>query len=986
MAIQLGSAYGQVVLDASGVHKGTRQAQNALGGLETSVQRVFQYTIGNLAAQGISRLISGMGELYQETKVLGTGFESQMAIMSMAVDPAVASLDDLHGMALLVGEDTRLVGIDATQAADAMTGLFKSGLSVNEAFGDMQGYMAGTVELGGALRASIDLQAASALDLAQASDSVAVSMKTFGLSADEATEIADNFVQTADASVAEVEDLVEALENIGPTAAAFGWELQETNNALALLSTRGIQGAEAGTALKSMLTNMLRNTDEVQGAWDALNVELYDAQGNMRAFPDILGDLENALAGMTQEQRDYYVLTVAGSYGQKALNTLLAEGRTGWDAMAEATRNASTAAEVAAARTDTLAGAQEALEGSLETLKIRVSEEFIPLWREATETMTAMVDEHGPAVVAFFGDVADGIAATVDWLGRLDPVVVSTATQMTGLVAGFSALRSAMTTLAPVASGLSTALSDAVVGIQLMKQGAGAAEVATLGWSAALGPIVVGLAALTLSIAAVNKSIEFHNELQQETAEATDEWTQYLTDQAREVGSATELVDAYTAKQAELSGALDETAESGDWLTRVAVGLVREQKALQADTGVLHDQLLDTARGYEDYRLAVERVNREVEEASWSYGKYGQRVQDANYVAEHSIEILGRQAFAAERSGGAAEDAGWSWQRAQEGMAAGAEAARLSAQASADAERMAEAQKTAWQSFAGSVEQGVQGALAAYKAGNEEMYQEQQRALAQMLWNQTDVMQGLGQITEDEALTMKSAIAEDFGVMVDDTQVATTRLLTMFDDWSTGGETAASDIVGFLTNIGTETDTLVDNEIAATEEMLTDWEHRKNEMATRGAEMENTIFHMAETTRNESVSAAGEVGKIEDALESVTSKAWTIEIEVDDSRIPDEFRFNSPNFRFYYALQDLVSWAGNHPIPIGAQVDTAGLAAQAEILQALRAAPTQLSPTGGPAGNTYYDQRKVEVSSYPQNEVDVEILARRVAELMRSRR
>jgi hypothetical protein len=102
--------------------------------------------------------------------------------------------------------------------------------------------------------------------------------------------------------------------------------------------------------------------------------------------------------------------------------------------------------------------------------------------------------------------------------------------------------------------------------------------------------------------------------------------------------------------------------------------------------------------------------------------------------------------------------------------------------------------------------------------------------------------------------------------------------------------------------------------------------------------------------------------------------------------VPPEFKFGSPNFRFYYALQDLVSWAGSHPIPIGAQVDTAGLAAQAEILQALRAAPAQLYPTGAPAGNTYYDQRKVEVSSYPQNEVDVEILARRVAELMRSRR
>ena len=55
-------------------------------------------------------------------------------------------------------------------------------------------------------------------------------------------EAMDNFVKAADASVAEVGDLKEALSNIGPDAARLGFSIEDVNTALALLSTRGIRG------------------------------------------------------------------------------------------------------------------------------------------------------------------------------------------------------------------------------------------------------------------------------------------------------------------------------------------------------------------------------------------------------------------------------------------------------------------------------------------------------------------------------------------------------------------------------------------------------------------------------------------------------------------------------------------------------------------------------------------------------------------------
>jgi TP901 family phage tail tape measure protein len=549
-----------VIENLGGFQRGAKTIQNAYddinrksGGVEkSSVSLSKQFTnlgqgvlglgatMAKVAAGGVAALGAGLIALSVSGVKAATDFQSQMAILSTAVDPATASLEDLHDAALAVGADTDLVGVSASQAADAMTGLYKAGLTTNDIFGDLNGYLEGTADLSGALRAAVDLQAASELDLAGASDVVAVAMATFGLGAEDATRISDNFVQAADASVASVASLAEGMKNVGPTAASFGFSLEDTNNALAILSTRGISGAEAGTALKSMLTNIMRPTDQVKTALKELNVQLYDEQGAMLPLPQIVAqfsdslevgtsrtvthaaataemkkqaekateqmvDLERKLVvaeahtGMsadamrdlmaqyvaangslegfgrtqggvtyelykavtaydeaqgaiqqyksaqgktisetktlTEEQRNQYVQTLAGTYGMKALQTLLDEGVDGWDAMAEATGAASSAGEIAKTRTDTFAGALEALEGTFETLKIGIGEAFLPVLTDLARQFADYINEYGPNLQATFQGVADwlaeklpqGVALLSDlWATELQPALVAT--------------------------------------------------------------------------------------------------------------------------------------------------------------------------------------------------------------------------------------------------------------------------------------------------------------------------------------------------------------------------------------------------------------------------------------------------------------------------------------------------------------------------------------------------------------------------------
>jgi TP901 family phage tail tape measure protein len=426
MPIQLGSAAGKIILDASGAMASISQVQGGMGGLRGTFASTSAAltSVGRSLTLGVSLPLIGVGAAAAKT---AGDFEGQMNILEVAARSSGTVMNDLREAAIAVGADTELVGISASEAADAMTNFYKAGLTTNDIFDDLNGYLEGTTSLNGALRAAVDLAAASELDLAQSSDVVAIAMATFGLSAKDATRIADSFVASADASVASVPELADALANVGPTAAAFGWSLETTNTALAILSERGIRGSEAGTALKSMMTNLMRPTDDVTETLKELNVSLYDADGTMRDLPEIMADLERGLAGMTEEQRNQAIQTLAGTYGMKAMNTLLADGAAGWNEMSAQIAAGATAQETAAARTRGFNAAIEQLQGSAETLLIRVGtpliENFLtPAVEKITElanTISGQLDPKVAGLAVTFGLVAIAAGPVLTVLGAL---------------------------------------------------------------------------------------------------------------------------------------------------------------------------------------------------------------------------------------------------------------------------------------------------------------------------------------------------------------------------------------------------------------------------------------------------------------------------------------------------------------------------------------------------------------------------------------
>ena len=448
MAQQIASLFATVGADLTGLTSGLSQARGHLDGFAGQMSSVGgnMQRIGLGLTAAVTTPIVGAGVASLK---MAADFESATNILAIAARESGTPLEDLHDAALLVGKDTQLIGIDAMEAADAMTTFYKTGFTTSEVMGDLNTYLGEGTNLTGMLRAAIDLTAASDLDLARASDAVAIAIKTFGLNSEDATAVANSFVGAADASVAEVSDLTDAMYTFGPTANQYGWSLQDANTALAILSERGIRGAEAGTALRSMMTNMMRDTADTTAALDALNISLYDQNGEMRSLPDIVGQLSQAMSGLSEEERNAYIQTLAGTYGMKAMATLLDESTEGWEAMTEAIANSATAQEVGEQRTEGMNGALEQFEGAVQTLGITAGETFLPVATEMVEDVTNLAD----ALAKLNPDMLSGVVKVLGGLALGGPILLGVGT-LVKLLAGLPALLTVAAGAAAILGGV----------------------------------------------------------------------------------------------------------------------------------------------------------------------------------------------------------------------------------------------------------------------------------------------------------------------------------------------------------------------------------------------------------------------------------------------------------------------------------------------------------------------------------------------------
>lgn len=426
----LGQAYGKIVLDASGLQDGINKARQSLASGFANMGNTIQ-SFGDQMT-GLGARITALSAPFSAFAASGVQTASSFDVLMKQIElfggVTGSELEAVRQTALQLGRDTQFSSQDV---GTALLDLLKSGQSLEQALAT--------------LPEVLDLAAAGEMSLAQAAGITSSGLAQFRMEAAQSERLTNALAQAANASRADVNELGQALANVGPVASQYGLDVEETSAILGVFHNNAIMGAEAGTQLKSMLLNLTRPTDDVQSAYDALGVSLYDSSGNVRDFNTFLLELDEALDALPVEQQNEMMQRLGGSYGIVGLSALRASNGIG--DMLNSMRDAPEAGQLAEGFMDTFAGKVESLKGSFETLKIEAFTPFmndvlkpfvermievvngITEWVSANPELTKTLIQIGGAI-AIAGSVLMGLGFAISNIG----VAVRTVTPLLGLL------------------------------------------------------------------------------------------------------------------------------------------------------------------------------------------------------------------------------------------------------------------------------------------------------------------------------------------------------------------------------------------------------------------------------------------------------------------------------------------------------------------------------------------------------------------------
>lgn len=440
MAVNIGSAVAYLELDTSKFSKGFKTAYNDL--------KVFSdksATAGN-KLRGLSSTFDSVGKSLTKTvtvPLVGIGtaavktaaqFDSHMSEVKAISSATGEQFTQLRNKAIEMGAKTKY---SASESAQAFKYMAMAGWDTDDMLNSIAGVM--------------NLAAASGEDLASVSDIVTDAMTAFGLSADgttkvikngltvevsNATHFADVLAQASRKSNTNVAMMGETFKYVAPVAGALGYSVEDTAVAIGLMANSGIKASQAGTTLRTLLTNMAKPTDTMQSAMDYLGISLETTDGKMKSFSEVMQDLRKSF-GQCKMPMDTFKKKLAeiekqhesGEITEKKYNAAV-EDLTKKAYGAEGALKANLAASLAGAQgmsgllaivnstdedfqnltdsinncdgvsqdmadtmNDNLNGAVTLLKSAIESALISIGDRFTPVIRKLAENITGLVEK-----------------------------------------------------------------------------------------------------------------------------------------------------------------------------------------------------------------------------------------------------------------------------------------------------------------------------------------------------------------------------------------------------------------------------------------------------------------------------------------------------------------------------------------------------------------------------------------------------------------
>lgn len=372
---------------------------------------------------------------------VAANFQTSMAVLQQASHATGVEMDQMRNLAVALGNDIQLPGASALDASSAMVELAKAGLSVDNTMAAAKG--------------TLQLAAAAETDAATAAGVVAGALNAFGLAGSDATHIVDLLAGAAGASSASITDLSQGFNASAFAFHAAGQSADDLGAALAILTSTGLSGSDAGTALKNAMMALMAPTAQSAAAMQQYGINVRDSSGNMLPFRDIIGVLQEKLGGLSPAARDAALHTILMGDGMKAMLPLLNAGVSGFDAMKETVSAAGSAQAQAAAQMTGFNGAMGGLSNAAETLQLIIGAALLPV----LTNLAGVASE----VIGFISTLASAMSGSTDAFAQLSPAMQTVVTVLQSVGEFLGALANeAIAWGSNIVNSLASGMMDAV--------------------------------------------------------------------------------------------------------------------------------------------------------------------------------------------------------------------------------------------------------------------------------------------------------------------------------------------------------------------------------------------------------------------------------------------------------------------------------------------------------------------------------------------
>lgn len=275
----------------------------------------------------------------------------------------------LRDKALELGAKTKF---SASQSAEALKYMSLAGWDTKDMLSGIDGVM--------------QLAAASGEDLGAVSDIVTDSLTAFGLKAKDSGHFADVLAQTSSKANTDVKGMGDAFKYAAPVAGALGYTIEDTSIAIGLMSNAGIKGEKAGTALRTMFTNLSSPTKAMKNQMDELGISITDSQGNMLPMRDVMDQLRGKFKGLSKDQQASAAATI---FGKEAMSGALAVINASDEDYKKLTKSIDNSAGASKRMSDEMeggiGGSVRKMKSAIESLAISIGDVLAPYIKKLAE-------------------------------------------------------------------------------------------------------------------------------------------------------------------------------------------------------------------------------------------------------------------------------------------------------------------------------------------------------------------------------------------------------------------------------------------------------------------------------------------------------------------------------------------------------------------------------------------------------------------------